>query len=82
LQVVRGPVHDLGVEDVPGGLHLRVGGVDRDLPVAAGVGLVGEDVPAGLVDVDADKVEGRTDYPKVVVGEGRRVGTGLVQIAI
>jgi hypothetical protein len=47
-----------------------VGGVDRNV-VVAGRLRGGLDVPAGLVDVDADEVERRGDRLQLVVGELR-----------
>ena len=66
--MARCPVHDLGVEDMPRRQHLRVGGIQRDVPVPRRV-VARLDVPARLVHGDADEV----DRLHLVVGECRGV---------
>src|SRR5690606_24828670 len=68
LHLPRSPIQHLRVEDVPRREHLRMGGVDGYVVVSRWL-VGGLDIPAGLVDVDADEVDRGRDRPQFLVGE-------------
>ena len=81
LHLSRRPVHDLGVEDVPGGLHPRMRCADRDVAVTRWLG--GRlDVPPWPIDVDADEVERCGDRREFLVGERRRPAASCGKVGV
>src|SRR5262249_13590647 len=81
LHLPRCPVHDLGGEDVPGGLHLRMRSVERDRAVPGRI-VGGLNVYVWPVDVDPDEVEWGGDRFQLVVGERRGVSASLFQVCV
>src|SRR5262249_2920787 len=81
LHLAWRPVHDLRVENVPRRLHLRMGRIDRDVPVAGRL-VRRLYVPTGLVDIDTDEIEWRGDRLQFRLGELRRPTARCGQIRV